>query len=74
MSDEEAGKMLAEMLGSGADGKDLRTMMLYGDVNEERRRALRRARGEAVPLILPHGAVPSPAEHVEVAVAPPGDE
>ena len=33
-SDEEAGKMLAEML--GGDGKDLRTMMLYGDVNEER--------------------------------------
>ena len=34
VSDEEAGKMLAEML--GGDGKDLRTMMLYGDVNEER--------------------------------------
>ena len=34
MSDEEAGKVIAEML--GADGKDLRTMMLYGDVNEER--------------------------------------
>ena len=34
VSDEEAGKVIAEML--GADGKDLRTMMLYGDVNEER--------------------------------------
>jgi ATP-dependent Clp protease protease subunit len=34
MSDEEASKMLAEML--GGDGKDLRTMMLYGDVTEER--------------------------------------
>jgi ATP-dependent Clp protease protease subunit len=32
----EAKRQLMEFLGGGSEGKDLRTMMLYGDVNEER--------------------------------------